>query len=258
MTSLLEKIVDVKKREVARKKRYISIDDLQMRPLPELRGFSPVFEKNGLSIIAEIKRKSPSAGLIRIDFDPIRIAKIYEMNGGDAVSILTDQTFFGGADHFVSEVKEHITLPILRKEFIVDEYQIFESRSIGSDAILLIVRILTKKELKRFIGITEQMGMSCLVEVHCESELNIALDAGARIIGINNRDLDTLQIDLEMSFRLRDKIPSDVITISESGIKTCFEMEKLKKKGFNGVLIGETLMCSENIGKALRTLKGMI
>ena len=102
------------------------------------------------------------------------------------------------------------------------------------------------------------MGMSCLVEVHCESELNIALDAGARIIGINNRDLDTLQIDLEMSFRLRDKIPSDVITISESGIKTCFEMEKLKKKRFNGVLIGETLMCSENIGKALRTLKGTI
>ena len=247
----------MKTNEVAERKERISLDDLMRMSVPAVRDIIPCLKENGLSIIAEIKRKSPSAGLIRDDFDPVHIADIYEKNGAAGISVLTDESFFGGSDEFIGQVKRQVHVPVLRKEFIVDSYQIYESRTIGADVILIIVRILTPDRVRQFIEIARSLGMAALVEVHSLTELEIAEDTGAEIIGINNRDLDTLKIDIQMSLNLKEKMKTEAFVISESGIRSREDMEMLEKAGFHGVLIGETLMRSKNIGETLRSLKGI-
>lgn len=254
--NLLRKIVLRKKEEVERRKRSLSIDMLRSKDLPLMRDFKGALERKGISIIAEIKKSSPSAGIIRENFDPVQIAKIYEENEACAISILTDRNFFGGNPEYIMAVKKELSLPILRKDFIVDEYQIYESRYIGADAILLIARILTSEQISRFIQTAKNLGLSCLVEVHKLDELEKALSSNTEIIGINNRDLDTLQVDIGISLRLKRMIPDGYINISESGIKRRGDVLKLQKAGFDGILIGEALLRAENPGSKLHELLG--
>ena len=199
---------------------------------------------------------SPSAGFIRRDFNPIQLAKTYEENGARAISVLTDARYFGGSIDDILEVKITVNVPILRKEFIIDEYQIYESRFMGCDAVLLIAGILTSVQLKRFISIAREIGLACLIEVHKKNEIEEVLTTGAEIIGINNRNLDTLRVDIVTSLKLKRVIPEHYITVSESGIRTRRDVRRLEESGFHALLIGETLMKAEEPGNKLRELSG--
>jgi len=254
--SLLEEIVSRKKEEVERRKRSLSLDVLRSKDLPHRRNFKGALTRKGVSLIAEIKRFSPSAGIIKEDFNPVRIAKIYQANGAIAISVLTDRNFFGGSNDYIMEVKKEVSLPILRKDFIIDEYQIYESRYIGADAILLIARILTSEQIDQFIQTAKKLGFSCLVEVHKPDELEKVLLTTPEIIGINNRDLDTLQVDISNSLRIKRMIPDGYLCVSESGIKKREDVLKLQKAGFDGILIGEALLKTENPGDKIKGLLG--
>jgi indole-3-glycerol phosphate synthase len=223
--------------------------------MPPARDFKAALDA-GCAIIAEVKRRSPSRGLLRADFAPVRIALEYESHGAAAVSVLTDATFFGGSDADLTAVKDAVTLPVLRKEFIIDPYQIYETRAIGADALLLIAAILTEGQLRGYRELAESLGMSALVEIHNREELARALSCGARIIGINNRDLKTFVTDIRTSVELAPLIPKDRIAISESGIRTRGEIETLLKAGIRAFLIGEMLIASLEIGPKLKELLG--
>jgi indole-3-glycerol phosphate synthase len=253
--TILDKIVAWKKKEIEQRKILLPLSILQTKPFPEIRDFKSALQNNAISIITEIKRMSPSAGLIREDFDPVKIAHIYEQNGAAAISVLTDEKFFGGDDRFLKEVKKSVRPPVLRKEFIIDEYQIFESRILGADAILLIVRILEDNQLQKFIETANDLKMKCLIEIHSEEELKRILTIPVDIIGINNRNLETFVTTVETSLELKEKIPKEIVTVSESGIKTRDDISKLQEKGFDAVLIGESLMREKNIAEALKKLK---
>ncbi len=252
--TILDEIVQRKKQEIERRKKAVPLDTLMQLPVPEIRDFKKALQKTGISIIAEIKRKSPSAGLIRKDFDPKKIALIYEKSGVSAISVLTDTYYFGGKQEYLTLVKKAVRIPVFRKEFIIDSYQIYESRAIGADAILLIAAVLNKQELIGFQEIAGKTGMRCLVEVHTEEELEGVLEADPEIIGINNRNLKTFQVDLHTSERLKKKIPDRILTVSESGIDTKDDIGLLRKAGFDGVLIGEPLMRANDIGEKLQSL----
>ncbi len=256
--NLLKRIVSYKREEVKKRKSIVSVGTLKSGNFPKVRDFKSVLEKEGISIIAEIKRMSPSAGIIREDFDPTQMARTYEENGASAISVLTDRKFFGGSIDYVIAVKNEVNLPVLRKEFIIDEYQIYESRYIGADAVLLIARILTSAELGRFISIAKELGLACLVEVHTRNELEEVLSTITEIIGINNRNLDTLQIDIKTSLELKKMTPEGYITVSESGIKTREDVLKLQEAGFDAILVGETLMRTKNLGNKLKELLGEV
>ena len=205
------------------------------------RDFKKALSKKEISIIAEIKKASPSKGVIVEDFDPVSISKIYESIDIDAVSILTEKNFFKGSDRYVSKVKEVNSKPILRKDFIIDTYQIYQSKFIGADAILLITAIL-KDKLKDYYNLAESIGLQCLVEVHDEEELEIALEAGCSIVGINNRNLKDFTEDLKNTERIIKKIPEKVLVVSESAIKAPEDIRYLNELGVSAVLIGETFM----------------
>jgi indole-3-glycerol phosphate synthase len=232
------------------------IEILKRRKFQEIRNLKSALKKDGISIIAEIKKMSPSAGVIKEFFEPIKLAKVYEKNGASAISILTDKRFFGGRNEFIIAVKKEVMLPVLRKDFIIDEYQIYESRWIGADAILLIARILTSDEMNRLINLAQDLGMTSLIEIYTENELEKVLSTPAKIIGINNRNLDTLEVNIENSLRLRRAIPSEYITVSESGIKSREDVLRIENAGFDAMLIGETLMKSENPDDKLKELLG--
>lgn len=255
--NILQKIIGVKAEEVMEKKRRVPLSKLEKMPLPIIRDFKDALQKDGLSIIAEIKRKSPSAGLIREDFDPEAIANIYQKNGASAISVLTDSDFFGGSDDYPNVVKKTVDLPVLRKEFIIDPYQILESRVLGADAILLIASVLDASEISDFIQQATELDMECLVEVHDADELECALRTGASIIGINNRNLKTFEVSLDTSIDLKSRIPDGIVTVSESGIHSHEDMVRLEQAGFDAVLVGTSLIRAENIGGALRGLRGM-
>ncbi|OBR90659.1 indole-3-glycerol phosphate synthase [Clostridium ragsdalei P11] len=205
------------------------------------RDFKKVLGKKEMSIIAEIKKASPSKGIIVEDFDPASIAKIYESIDIDAVSVLTEKNFFKGSDKYISKVKGVNSKPILRKDFIIDTYQIYQSKFIGADAILLITAIL-KDKLKDYYNLAQSIGLQCLVEVHDEEELEIALEAGCSIVGINNRNLKDFTEDLKNTERIIKKIPKEALVVSESAIKSPEDIRYLKGLGVNAVLIGETFM----------------
>jgi indole-3-glycerol phosphate synthase len=202
--------------------------------------------RDKIAFICEVKKASPSKGIIAEDFPYLSIAKQYQSCGADAISVLTEPEFFMGSDQYLTKISEAVRIPVLRKDFTVDEYQIYEAKVIGADAVLLICALLDTDTIRKYLRICNELGLSALVEAHTEEEVNSAIIAGARIIGVNNRNLKTFEVDLGNSVRLRSIVPRDIIFVAESGIKTAADMLVLKEAGVNAVLIGETLMRSPN------------
>ncbi|MFC2004707.1 indole-3-glycerol phosphate synthase TrpC [Chloroflexota bacterium] len=256
---ILDRIVADNLMELEARKRALPLSGLQkeaLRQSPPL-DFASALRGERVQLIAEVKRASPSRGLIRSDFDPVEIAKTYAGNGASAISVLTEAKYFQGSLNYLKEIKSALAdkkLPILRKDFLSDPYQIYESRAYGADALLLIVAILNTEKLEKLLQLSHELNMSCLVEVHNEAELEIALGSQARIIGINNRDLSTFEVDLTTTARLRPLVPQDRIVVSESGIKDRSDMEKLGQWGVDAVLIGESLMVAPDIASKMEEL----
>ncbi|MFV9567770.1 indole-3-glycerol phosphate synthase TrpC [Thermoanaerobacter mathranii] len=239
---VLDEIVRHKKKEVEEKKRIKPVEEL----INEIKGgysgnFKKALQKEGISIIGEIKKASPSKGIIKDEFDPVKVAKVYEKVDIDAISVLTEKEFFKGDDNYIREVKKVSSKPILRKDFIVDEYQIYESKILGADAVLLIVSVLGDK-LRDFYNLSKNVGLDALAEVHDRQQLAIALEAECDIIGINNRDLKTFNVDINITENLIKYIPQSTIIVSESGIKIPEDVRYLASLGVDAVLIGETFM----------------
>jgi len=259
--SILDEIVLKKREEVLRIKKNIHVASLEhaINKLPYPRDFGAAMLKEcgtRNNIIAEIKKASPSKGLIRASFNPQDLALMYEENGAVAISVLTDTTFFHGKLDDLAAVKKAVTIPVLRKDFILDPCQIYEARATGADAVLLIVAILKDMELDRLMRICAELGLAALVEVHDHEELARALSSGARIIGINNRNLNTFKTDMSTTLKLLSAIPEDATVVSESGIKSPEDIDRLRGSGVDAFLIGETLMSSPNPGTTLRKLVG--
>lgn len=254
--TILDKIVKFKKVEIEKRKKFTPLESFLDEIRKEKRDFKKALKKGDISIIAEIKRHSPSKGLLRDKFDHNSIAKQYEKGGASAISILTDAKFFWGHNKNLIDVKKEVKLPLLRKEFIIDEYQIYESAYIGADAILLIARILKLKKLVKFLDLAKKLNMTCLVEVHTKEELQKVIATSAEIIGINNRNLENFQTSIEKSLNLKKSIPERFITVSESGIKKREDIVTLEEAGFDAVLIGETLIKQQDIEKKLKELLG--
>lgn len=257
---LLAEIVASKHREVAALKAHLNIEKIKKacQELPQPRDFARAVSRGKFTLIAEIKQSSPSAGVIVNKFVPVFLAKQYEEAGAGAISVLTDANYFGGRLEYLKEVKDPTTIPVLRKDFIIDAAQIYESRIAGADAILLIVRLLTDAQLAEYLDLARALQLSCLVEAHDEREVSRALQSGAAIIGLNNRDLDTLNIDLQTSLRLLDKFPElrTRVVIAESGIKTGAEAAVLRAKGVSGLLVGEGLLRSGDVAAKIKELIG--
>jgi len=255
---ILQKIIDNRRSEVARQKEILPHSELRrmLADRPPTRDFAGALRGRGCAVIAEVKRSSPSKGRIRDDFDPASIARTYEESGASAVSILTERKFFEGSAAYVPQIRKAVNLPLLRKYFIVDPYQIAETRVLGGDALLLIARVLEAHELLDCFGLAAELGLAALVEVHDEADLEKALSAGARIVGINNRDLQTFRTDLEVSIRLARRIPKGVTVVSESGIEGRRDIERLMEAGIHAFLVGESLMRETDIGRKLRELLG--
>jgi len=256
MSDILTKILEFKRHEVESARKRIPLSSLQQCDLPELRDFKSALRKPGLSVIAEVKHKSPSAGVIQPDFNPVRMAETYEQSDADAVSVLTDSEFFGGSLNYLRDIRDAVRLPLLRKDFIIDPYQIYEARCHGADAVLLIVRALSDQQLGEYLHLCRDLGLAALVEAHSAEEVESALRAGAGLIGINNRNLATFTVDLQTSVTLKDLIPQSVVTVSESGIRTDSDARLLKGAGYHAVLVGETLMRERDIKTKIRELKG--
>lgn len=257
--TILDEIYKFKLTEVTENKKKNPLDPLKARLQQDKTGssFSRALKTDDpMNIIAEVKRASPSAGTICEHFHPVKIAQAYESGGAAAISVLTDEKFFKGNLTYLTEVKNAIRLPVLRKDFIIDPYQIYEAGVAGADAILLIAALLSMEEIQRFLEVSKEMNLECLVEVHTEAELEKVLQTSAQIIGINNRDLATFKTDLSLSLHLGTMIPPEKIRVSESGIKTRADIEKLIEKGFHAVLIGETLMRSTSIPLKIKELLG--
>lgn len=246
-----------------RQKDYEKI--IQQKPIEELKKqikiddnpkyvFYDLFKNKDFIFICECKHKSPSKGIIKEDYNYLEIAKEYEKNGADAISCLTEPNYFlGDANHLIN-IKKEVSIPVLRKDFIFSEYQIYESKLIGADLILLICAILDFDTLSNYLKLAHKLGLSCLVETHSEEEIEMAIKAGAKVIGVNNRNLKDFSVDNSLAKSLREKY-KDIILISESGIKDSNDVKEIKKAGLNGVLIGEALMKSNNIGKTLEEFK---
>jgi indole-3-glycerol phosphate synthase len=259
----LERIVNHKRKEVLARQEEVPLSELiaLVSDLPETdaaRDFKFALKRQGMALIAELKKASPSKGLLRADFDPGQLAAAYEQAGAAALSVLTDETFFQGSLQNLRIVKKETRqVPLLRKDFVVDPYQLYEAKLYGADAVLLIVAVLGEEELPRFITAAQELGLTPLVEVHSSREVEKALQAGAEIIGINNRDLSTFQVNLETTLELIRKIPPDVITVSESGIRTRDDLNRLEEAGVAAVLVGETLVTAADPGLKLRQLLGV-
>ncbi len=258
MKHFLKEIVNLKKKEVEtlKLKRPITHFVDSKRLLKGTRSFKDAISAGGgVNLIAEIKQKSPSRKKgFSEKMDVAHLAKLYAKNGVKALSVLTDKKFFGGDISHISEVRRTVNLPVLRKDFIVDEYQVYESRYAGADAILLIARILTKEQIKSFMYLANRIGMDAIVEVHDEKDLEKALVAGAKIVGINNRDLDTFTVSIKNTFTLVPKIPHQIVKISESGIKTKEDVFRLKSIGISAVLIGETFLEAKDIESKVKEI----
>ena len=254
---ILDKIVETKKEEVAQAKRKKTLAGLQdtIGELSPCRNFIAALNGSDCAIIAEVKCASPSRGRLVENFDPLKIAAAYEQNGAAAISVLTDEKYFMGSKEYLTRIKKEVELPLLRKDFIIDPYQIFESRVIGADAVLLIVRTLGAR-IGEFIGIAGQLGLAALTEVHTAAELEIAQAAGAGIIGINNRNLDTFVTDINTCKELARSIPAGIVTVAESGIRNRDDIENIMQSGLRAFLIGEALVTSDDIGKKLKEFRG--
>ena len=249
MIVMLDEIVEKTKLRIEEEKKIKSLEDLKNEVLnldiTKDFPFKEALSGEDISIIAEVKRASPSKGLIAEDFDYISIAKEYQDAGVSAISVLTEPYFFQGSDEYLSEIAENVSIPILRKDFVVDEYMIWQAKLFGASAVLLIVSILDTVQLKKYLDLAHDLGLSAIVETHDASEISTAMIVGAEIIGVNNRNLNDFTVDIENSISLRRCVSGDVVFISESGIKTKEDVAKLKENNVDAVLIGETLMKSD-------------
>ncbi len=254
--TILDEIVAARLNRVMKAKMRMPLIMLKqmMSNRPPKRDFAAALAGPGLRVIAEMKRASPSHGTFREDFRPREIAQSYEASGAAALSVLTEEDFFRGSLTDLIDARDATGLPVLRKDFIVDAYQIFESAATGADAVLLIVAALDDYYLRAYVETAETLELAALVEVHTEEELDRAVRAGAKIIGVNNRNLKNLDVDLETSLRLRDKIPADAVAVSESGIKTPEDLRRLADAGYHAVLIGERFLTGEDPGRELGQL----
>lgn len=255
---ILDRICENKKDELAYRKRVMPLERLHESLALDVprRDFRLALRLPGISLIAEVKRKSPSRGVMLEQVDPAELAKSYENAGARAVSILTDAEFFNGSFEDLAAVRESISLPCLQKDFLIDEYQLYEARVRGADAILLIVRILSDQQLHDYLELARALGLSVLTETHCADEIERAIKAGAHIIGINNRDLDTLEVDINTTMELRKVVPGGYILVSESGIRTREHVLMLEDGGIDAILVGETLVTSGNPRNKIRELIG--
>lgn len=255
--TILDKIVADKREEVKRAKSNTTLAVLKERiDDRKPRDFAGAVGGKGVKLIAEVKKASPSKGLLCPDFKPVELAQTYEGNGAAAISVLTESKYFQGNLEHLEAIREKVNIPLLRKDFIFDEYQIYESAAHGADAILLITALLEKETLESFLKIGEDLKLDCLVEVHNEEELTKALLAGFKIIGINNRDLNTFKTDINTTRRLRMLIPEDTIVVNESGINSKEDIKKMKECKVNAVLVGEALVTAKDIPAKMRELLG--
>lgn len=255
----LEEIVAHKRLELAETKRAKPLAELEreLKNRPPPRGFAAAIRRPGeLSLIAEIKKASPSAGPIRPEADVVEVARTYSRAGARAISVLTDSKFFSGSLKDLMAVREKLSLPVLRKDFLLEEYHVVEAAAAGADAVLLIVAILDPAALKRLLTLARDLSLDALVEVHSEPELQEALEAQARVIGINNRDLGSLQVDLKTTEQLMKKIPGTHVRVSESGIRSRQDVEFVQAQGADAILVGEELMSSQDPAAKIKELMG--
>jgi indole-3-glycerol phosphate synthase len=258
---ILDDIIAYKKEELAETKRRVPFAEVKAKALDadSVRGFGKALAAPGsIKLIAEVKKASPSKGVIREDFDPLMIARTYEESGAACLSVLTEEKFFQGKLQYLDAIRRTAGLPLLRKDFIIDEYQIYEARAAGADAILLIAACLEKQQIEDFIGIAGRTGLDALVESHTYKELDRSLLAGAAIVGINNRNLSTFTVSLQTTLDLLKDIPEDRTVVSESGIKTRDDVVKLAEAGVDAILVGESLMREKDIKKKVKELLGTI
>ena len=262
MKNILEEIAARTRERIAKEKSCISVSELENR-IQEVNKnagqkitFFQALQKDGMSYICEVKKASPSKGLIAPDFPYLAIAKEYEQAGASAISCLTEPFYFQGADQYLREIAAAVQIPVLRKDFTVDEYMIYQAKSLGASAVLLICAILDDGELRAYRQLAKELGLDALVEAHDEYEVDRVLNLGAEIVGVNNRDLRTFQVDMNNSIRLRKMAPDNVVFVSESGIRTPEDIRLLDENKVDAVLIGETLMRSPDKKAALESLNG--
>ncbi|MBY0522153.1 MAG: indole-3-glycerol phosphate synthase TrpC [Gemmataceae bacterium] len=259
MSTILDTIVASKQLEVEQARARVSEAELERRlaDAPPLRDFRAALETRGeIQVIAEVKKASPSAGVIRADFDPIAIARTYEAHGAACISVLTDAPYFQGSLEYLKAIRAVVRPPLLRKDFILHRYQLLEARLAGADAVLFIAEILDDAKLKRLLRQARELGMEALVEIHDAENLSRVIAAGARLVGINNRDLRTFVTRLEHTLELLPRVPRECSVVSESGIRTRADVVRLQDAGVRAVLVGETLMASPDIGARLDELRG--
>ena len=257
--TILDRLADHARERTEQAKKKLPFDEIKQQALSLPKGkfaFENALKKPGISFICECKKASPSKGLIAPDFPYLQIAQAYEAAGADCISVLTEPKWFLGSDEYLREIASAVSLPCLRKDFTVDAYMLYEAKLLGAAAVLLICSILNEEQIKAYIGICDELGLSALVEAHDESEVCMALRAGARIIGVNNRNLKDFSVDTENSRRLRALIPRDVLFVSESGVRSAEDVAKLREIGADAVLIGETLMRAEDKKAKLDELRG--
>lgn len=257
---ILDKIAAKTKERIADIKTRLPLNELKAQ-VNDLKydlefPFEKALFKEDISFICEVKKASPSKGVMAKHFPYVEIAREYEEAGADAISVLTEPFYFQGSNNYLREIRKKVKLPLLRKDFIVDEYMIYEAKAIGADAVLLICSILTKEQLSEYAQLSETLGLSVLMETHDEHEVEMALNAKARIIGVNNRNLKDFTVDINNSLKLRKMVPDSILFVSESGMKTPDDIEKLRRNGTNGVLIGEAFMQSPDKRKMLNQLAG--
>ncbi len=262
MTSILDKIVNYKLGEIAAAKQKLAIDELKSLaektppPLDFLAALTTGDESNRVSLIAEVKKASPSKGVIREDFEPVKIATQYADAGANCISVLTDEHFFQGKLEFLRQIRSAVSVPLLRKDFILDEYQVYEARAAGADAVLLIAECLEAEQLKSLHEKINELGMTALVELYDADNIPAVLACNPKLVGVNNRDLNTFEIDLMHSIRVKQSLPTDIAMVSESGIFTNVDVQLMQENSVNAILVGESLMRSDNIADAVAKLMG--
>lgn len=258
--TILDELAAYARERVARAKEQKSLDEIKKEALGLHKkdfSFEKALKKDDVAFICECKKASPSKGLIAPDFPYLKIAKEYEAAGADCISVLTEPKWFLGSDEYLKEIASEVSIPCIRKDFTVDEYMIYEARVLGASAVLLICSILTKEEIKKYLAICDELGLSALVEAHDEAEIKLAVECGARLIGVNNRNLKDFSVDTGNSARLRALVPDDVVFVSESGVSGSEDIDAIRAMGANAALVGEALMRATDKKKKLLELKGI-
>ena len=258
--TILDKLADYAKERVAESKKSVSADEIKSKALSLKKGdfaFENALKTDDIAFICECKKASPSKGLIAPDFPYLQIAKDYESAGANCISVLTEPKWFLGKNEYLEEITKSVSIPCIRKDFTVDEYMIYEAKLLGASAVLLICSILDEQTIKNYIEICDKLGLSALVETHNEDEVKMALNSGARLIGVNNRNLKDFTVDTENSRRLRELIPNDVLFVSESGVSGADDVKILREIGAVAVLVGETLMRATDKKAKLNELRGL-